>query len=655
MFNETTISLDQRFYGSFLDEINNNNNSDNISSIIKDKEFKNKSYSCLECNKSLKILLFSKEKIVYTCDCKKDDEAKYIKDLVFHELGEKELSNIRCEKHNNKKFEFYCFDCGENLCSKCQNFGHKHNNIKKLNDIQNIGEKIEKLDNEMIQRYNYNQNDLLSNSLTLDTSFNYEDILYPLPENEVKFITFCKVIINYFKDYSTYSQIESLNKIYEFVFSLKLKYKFNPGSNILFGEEFYNRNKNNFILKINEKQIENNKISVENEQTFEGILIMKEGKKLDNLSYMFCQVSSIFSIRDIHFLDDSLVKDMNKMDYIFYNCTSLKDLYPPKWNSSIFKRNMIYKCPFFKNYNESICNMEKFYESPNNSFKNSFLKIIRNLCFPKSKQLLSPNNDELKKDKLYYFIKLSFKIIFIILILIILLTNIKTYDNPVVIKKEIWKEYETKVGAYYILYSPLRDDYSKIIGDIRLPILLNTNKGKRIAYITLGVVGLNGRINIGIINSKFGWTPYFYDIKYKKMKGFRDYICPEETEIVKFKLELVNSSKIIFSLKYFDSNSVFLNSFITEIDASHILVINNNKTKLRFYRYIQLRPTENDNQNDGTYMKKGEFKELYIVKKNLSESWGIMGKNVDVAWKVSSRHIKLHFKRNKEIFSINHK
>ena len=40
MFNETTISLDQRFYGSFLDEINNNNNSDNISSIIKDKEFK---------------------------------------------------------------------------------------------------------------------------------------------------------------------------------------------------------------------------------------------------------------------------------------------------------------------------------------------------------------------------------------------------------------------------------------------------------------------------------------------------------------------------------------------------------------------------------------------------------------------------------------
>ena len=668
MIEETTISPEKRIYGSFLDD--NYNFSDNISSIIRDKELKLRSCSCLRCNKFLKIIFFSEFNIVYTCDCKKDAEIKDIKNISYHELEEKEVSYLTCQKHHNKKFEFYCFDCEENLCSECKQLRHKHNNIEKLNDIQNIGEKIEKLNNEINRRYNHDQIDIQCNSLNLDTSFDiYEEILCYIEENKEKFIEFCKVIINYFKEYPTYSQIENLNKIYEYVFSLKIIYNFNPGSNKLFGEEFYKRNKNIFILKIKEKKIENNYFSSEKKQTIEGIFIIKEGEKLDNLSYMFCQVSNILSIKNIHFLNDSNVKDMNKMDYIFYYCSSLVDLYPPKWNSSIFKNNIntIYKCPIFKSYydnvkvnlvNENICNIAESCESHNNSSK-------KYLSSDKFNKLLSHNNDEInddnKKDKINYFQKLSYLIIMIIILIfnmmVISFINIKFYnyiDNPVVLKNEIWADYETKVGAYYIAYTPLRDYYSKITGDIKLPSSLNINKGKRIAYITLGVIGLNGRINIGIVNSNFGWTPYYYDIKKKKMKGFMDYTCPEETKIVKFKLELLNLCKILFSLKYFDSNSFILNSFVTEIDIRHILVINNNKTKLRFYRYIQLRPKENDNQNDGTYMEKGEFKELYIVKKNTRESWGIMGKNVEVAWKVSSKHIKLHFNRNKEIFSINH-
>lgn len=655
MFEETLLSPEQRLYGSFLEDNINNNFIDNISSVKSDKELKNKSCSCLECNKFLKIIFVSKIKIVYICDCKKDAETKKIKDLIYHELGEKEVLNLTCEKHDNKKFIFYCFDCKENLCSECRH-EHNHNNVERLNDIQNIWEKIEEINNEINQRYNYNQNDSQCNSLKLDSSFDdYEKCISIITENEKKFIKFCNIMINYFKDYPTYSQIENLNKIYEYFFSLKIKYKFIPGLNILFGLKFYERNKNKFILKIDEKEIEDNNYLSEKDEIIDGIFIIKEGKKLDNLSYMFYQVSSVISIQDINFLNCSNVKDMNKMDYIFNNCSSLEELHPSRWNSGNFKGNMIYNCPFYKSYycigndkdnlvNENICNIENYYESPNKN----------------SKQLLYHDNVELNKDnkmnKIYYLVKRSLQLIFIFIILFLLLIKINTYDNPVALKKEIWKGYETKVGGYYILYTPLRDDYSKITGDIKLPISLNTNKGKRIAYITLGVLGLNGKINIGIINSKFGWTPYYYDTKLKKMEGFTDYICPEETEIIKFKLELLNSSKILFSLDYFDSNSVILNSFITEIDISHILIIKNNKAKLRFYRYIQLRPNDNnDNQNDGTYMEKGEFKELYIVKKNISESWGIMGKNVEVAWKVSSKHIRLHFNRNKEIFSINHK
>ena len=647
MIEEKSISPDIALYGSSLDKIISDNLSDNISSII----FDNVSYLCLECNKFLNIIFLNKIKIKYTCGCKKDPETKYIKDFVYHKLGEKEVSSLTCIKHNNKKFDFYCFDCGENLCPECQKIGHKHNNIKKLNNIQNIGKKIDKLENELFQRNNQSQNDIQSNSLFYDISFDVgEELLFYIKGKEGKFITFCKAAIKYFKDYSTYSQIENLNKIYEYVFSLKLIYKFKPGSNILFGVEFYKRNKNNFILMDGEKEIEDNNISFEKETILEGIFIIKEGEKLDNLSYMFCQVSSIFSIQDIHFLDDSNVKDINKMDFIFYNCTSLENLNPSKWNSSNFKRNMIDKCPFFKNDKENFS-----YENICNLVKN-----IRALWSKNTELLLSPNSDELntetEKYKTLYFIKhYSFKIIFIILVLFILIIKVKNDDTPVIVKNGIWKGYEIGVGAHYFAITPLRDDYSGITGDIKLPISLNTNKGERIPYISFGVMGLIGRINIGIILFNYGCTPFYYDNKYKKMKGFQDYNCPEETEIVKFKLELLNSSKILFSLKYFDSNSVFLNSFATEIDIRHILVIRNNKSKLRFYRYAQLRPEKTDNQYDGTYMEKGELKELYITRKNKSESWGIMGRNVEVAWKVSSKHIKLHFNRNKEIFSINHK
>ncbi len=71
MFEEALLSPEERLYGSFLEDNINNNNIDNISNVKSDKELKNKSCSCLECNKFLKIIFLSKIKIVYICDCKK--------------------------------------------------------------------------------------------------------------------------------------------------------------------------------------------------------------------------------------------------------------------------------------------------------------------------------------------------------------------------------------------------------------------------------------------------------------------------------------------------------------------------------------------------------------------------------------------------------
>ena len=74
-------------------------------------------------------------------------------------------------------------------------------------------------------------------------------------------------------------------------------------------------------------------------------------------------------------------------------------------------------------------------------------------------------------------------------------------NDAVVIKNRVWDGYEKGAGAYYIAYSPYATGYSKVTSYIILPYSLDTRGGKRNAYISLGVLGINGFIDLGIMNS----------------------------------------------------------------------------------------------------------------------------------------------------------
>ena len=187
-------------------------------------------------------------------------------------------------------------------------------------------------------------------------------------------------------------------------------------------------------------------------------------------------------------------------------------------------------------------------------------------------------------------------------------------DDAVVLKNIVWEGYETGVGAHYYAYSPYITDYSKVKGFIKLPNSLNTNNGKRNAYISFGVLGLYGAINTGIMNSGKGWLPFYYDMISKKIVTFKDNYVPEGTKFVNIEIEVTSLRLIIFSLKFMNSNFITLKTFKTKIDASHILVYEDNKVKLRFYRFASMPPVEKDDQNDGTFMIGGEFIELKIDK-----------------------------------------
>ena len=122
----------------------------------------------------------------------------------------------------------------------------------------------------------------------------------------------------------------------------------------IFGQKFVENNKNNCFLYINEKMLELNEyidinnIYEDNELcdggNFEVTLYEKENKKMNDISYMFYEVTSLLSLTDDSTFDTI---NINNMRYTFYGCKLLNNLdCISKWNTSnVFDISyMFYDC-----------------------------------------------------------------------------------------------------------------------------------------------------------------------------------------------------------------------------------------------------------------------------------------------------------------------
>lgn len=226
-------------------------------------------------------------------------------------------------------------------------------------------------------------------------------------------------------------------------------------------------------------------------------------------------------------------------------------------------------------------------------------------------------------------------------------------NDAVVIKNRDWDGYEKGAGAYYIAYSPYATGYSKVTSYIILPYSLDTRGGKRNAYISLGVLGINGFIDLGIMNSGDGWKPYYN--KNGNFLSFPQYTASSNVKIIGIEIDVTSNRRINFAISFRDINYNILNSFSIVLDASDILEYENGKVKNRFYRFASLVNVSGyDNQNDHTYMINGTFSKLCIVVNNQAKEWGISSNYIDVAWLVSSRRIEFGHNADHESFSIRH-
>lgn len=131
---------------SLFDYINNNheipdifNNSlDSISSILPNKDNPNDNFHflCKNCNSIPILNFYSNYNLKYICKCKQEIiSIKKIFEFLYYS-EENDNKNLKCKYHPDKKYNYYCLICNENLCFKCT---HKCTNNLNEQDIKYIG------------------------------------------------------------------------------------------------------------------------------------------------------------------------------------------------------------------------------------------------------------------------------------------------------------------------------------------------------------------------------------------------------------------------------------------------------------------------------------------------------------------------------------
>ena len=351
-------------------------------------------YNCIYCQKCNGLCLITLNGYrINLHDCEK---GCYTSDLSLEEFGENSLNDsneiidmkssycIHFEERNNIFYSF-CNDCKMNLCLECEQSHKKHTIFKfddifpspsdcviskkeKLDelkekidilksDIQNIIKKLNNVEKSIDIYYNIYNN-------IINCYGNYQENYYILKNiynNEFDIeLNQINEIIQEKNDIIKYTHILKLYKDINDINHIKIKYKVeeekdNRSSSVgintivysqmkVFGNIFIENNKNKC------KMIINNKESELMEECFLGSndneIILLNIKQITDMSYMFYNCTSLLEIYGIDKWDTSSVTNMSNL---FYYCNNLKNLPDiSKWNTKnvINMNNMFSGCKF---------------------------------------------------------------------------------------------------------------------------------------------------------------------------------------------------------------------------------------------------------------------------------------------------------------------
>ena len=362
-----------------------------ISSIYKSKFAEHFHFLCNECNRVPFLTFTTKNIIIFECECEKSPRKLSIRKIYDYLYYSREVDldyeKLKCYRHPEEKYSYYCKNENENYCSKCVDncielehelielsidkntyFKYKYiiekmkerknyiDNIDNSYDSENENENI----NNKYKLISQNENNIINQDLNnnfiiikkekkkINIKENEDDILNiinesnnELNEEEYNFINLFTIILNDYKNYPHFNHIKTISNIENFIIisfdsyeEINLKYLIDKENIInnsieILGEKFIKNNENNCFLIINEKIIDLNStiklddINLLNIST--NILDIKLIKKPNKKIYdLSYMFSGISTIIQINF-DKFNTENITKMNNMFENCSSLRE------------------------------------------------------------------------------------------------------------------------------------------------------------------------------------------------------------------------------------------------------------------------------------------------------------------------------------------
>ncbi|MBS7528277.1 hypothetical protein KHM83_16430 [Fusibacter paucivorans] len=217
---------------------------------------------------------------------------------------------------------------------------------------------------------------------------------------------------------------------------------------------------------------------------------------------------------------------------------------------------------------------------------------------------------------------------------------------------------EKGFGAHYYLQALASYKYTELFTSVDLS-RVKLNQEERNAFISVGVLGTYGGIDMGLGNKGNGWQPMYYSNSDQALHWSSEtYPDAEDVKItLAVKPQSDGSVDVVGWYQFLDDRGEEIGTETLTYNTDDMFSVKDGYAWCRFYRFVSLVPRIDGNDyTDGSYLKNVTFEssQLYNAYTKTYEPWGYASKTTAYCWLVEEDNIDLSFSRLTDKVSIEH-
>lgn len=207
-------------------------------------------------------------------------------------------------------------------------------------------------------------------------------------------------------------------------------------------------------------------------------------------------------------------------------------------------------------------------------------------------------------------------------------------------------------GGYYYVQSAPSATYSSAFARVTLPQVATQG---RCAFISLGVAGQLGGVDMGITYTGDGWSPYFYDVAannfYAEFGAHSTNLTGEAVYAV-LNAAVVDATTVQWSVTFQDAASKVLDTFWLQspIHPGNLSTDADGKVVCSFYRFASI--SHMQGADTRASMKNGAFLNCQLYDGSTYVPWGMADDTAASVWTVHPTCVDLSYSGMNDTFSI---